>query len=319
MESMEAALVVSRLAEFSASMLLFGAASFRLHFRAEFAAAHEIKNPFDRWLSQVLLIAAVIALLASAAWLDIEAVTMGNGWADALNRQTISAVLFQTEFGGAWTWHLAFGVAALALILSVRRNLQDTTRNILLVGVSAALVASTAWAGHAVMHSGAAGLAALTAQVTHLLAISAWLGSLPALGYILYRAQDDRQGAWRAAAQYILPRYSRMGYVAVGLILLTGCLNSWFMVDGIDALLSTTYGRVLIAKVGLFVLMVCAALVNRFALTPELVKPELKTAMTTTAFARLWRNVAREQLLGLSIIAAVSVLGTLPPAMSGEG
>jgi putative copper resistance protein D len=315
---MEAVLVTSRLAEFSASMLLFGAASFRLYFRAEFAAACEIQKPFDRWLRQVMMVAAVIALVALAAWLDIEAVTMGDGWTDALNAHTISAVLLQTEFGGAWSWHLAFGVAALALILSVRRRLLDTAQNVLLSGVSAALVASTAWAGHAVMHSGAAGLAALTTQIAHLLATSAWLGSLPALGYILYRAQDDPQGGWRAATQYILPGYSRMGYLAVGLILLTGCLNSWFMVDGIDALFSTTYGRVLIVKVGLFVLMVCVALFNRFALTPELLKPKAKTLMTETAFARLWRNVAIEQLLGLSIIAAVCVLGTLPPAMAGD-
>ncbi len=210
--------MISRLAEFAASMVLFGATSFRLYFRTEVAAACEIQEPFDRWLRQVLRVAAVIALVASAAWLDIEAAMMGDGWADALNAHTVSAVLLQTDFGGAWTWHLAFGVAALALILSLRRNLQDTAQNVLLIGVSAALVASTAWAGHAVMHSGAAGLAALTAQVTHLLATSAWLGTLPALGYVLYRAQDDRQGAWRAAAQYILPRYSRMGYVAVGLI-----------------------------------------------------------------------------------------------------
>src|SRR5260370_19150272 len=106
------------------------------------------------------------------------------------------------------------------------------------------------------MHSGAAGLAALTAQVTHLLATAAWLGSLPALGYILYRAQDDRQGAWRAAAQYILPGYSRMGYLAVGLILLTGCLNSCFMRDAIDALFSPTYRGVLILNLRLFLLLI---------------------------------------------------------------
>ncbi len=110
-----------------------------------------------------------------------------------------------------------------------------------------------------------------------------------------------------------------MGYLAVGLILFTGCLNSWFMVDGSDALFSTTYGRVLIVKVGLFVLMVRVALVNRFALTPELVKPKANTTMIALPFEPLWRNVAIEQLLGLSIIAAVSVLGTLPPAMSGDG
>src|SRR5260221_14568653 len=62
----------------------------------------------------------------------------------------------------------------------------------------------------------------------------------------------------------------------------------------------------------------CRPLVNCFALTPEVVKSKLNTTTTALPFKPLWRNVVIEQLLGLSIIAAVSVLGTLPPAMSGQ-
>ena len=261
---------------------------------------------------------SVGALVSSAMWLEIEAVIMGEGWANALHAKTISTVLFQTEFGGAWSWHLAFGVVALALILSARGRLGNTRQDILLIGISAALVASAAWAGHAMMHKGAAGLAALTTQVIHLLAASAWLGSLPALAYVLYRARSDRQDAWRTTARYILPRYSWAGYAAVALILLTGCVNSWFMVDSIEALFSTTYGRILIAKIGLFILMVGVATFNRFVLMPKVLKPKSNTRAAEAAFRRLRRNVAIEQVLGLSIIAVVSVLGTVAPAMPGH-
>lgn len=106
----------------------------------------------------------------------------------------------------------------------------DEAQNVLLIGLSAALVASTAWAGHAVSRSGVAGLILLSVQVIHLLAADAWLGSLPALGYVVYKAQGDREGAWRATARYVLPRYSQAGYAAVTLILLTGTVNSWFLV-----------------------------------------------------------------------------------------
>lgn len=319
MNSVEVILVASRFVEFATSMLLFGALAFRPYVRAGFAEAPEVYDELDAWLRPVLAAAAVLALVASVAWLDIEAVSMGAGWADAVNIRTISAVLIQTEFGGAWMWHLAFGAAMLALFFFVGWRHKGIAQNILLMGMSAALLASSAWAGHAVMHNGAAGAVLLTIQVVHLLAASAWLGSLPALGYVFHRAQRDQadRSSWRIAARHILPRYSQAGYLAVGLILLTGCLQSWFMVDNVDALFRTTYGHILIVKIALFVLMVSVAIINRFVVTPDAARQKPSALMTEMAFKRLWRNVALELSLGISIIAVVSVLGTLAPAMSG--
>jgi putative copper resistance protein D len=309
--------VVARFAQFSATILLLGTSLFLIEFGREKAAIPEIRRALRHWQRPVLASAAAIALASSVAWLDIEAGLMSGHWSNTANPKTLSTVLLQTKFGHVWTGALA-SAAVLLLVLSAPEGRQTTIWTILVAGLAAFLLASSSWTGHAVMHSGPAGALHPTVQVIHVLAASAWLGSLPPLGFALRKAWTMGQAVWRDAARYILPRYSRMGYVAVGLILLTGLLNSWLMVDSIDALFSTTYGRILVAKILLFLLMVSVAAVNRFVLTPQVIRPTSCTLRPELAFQRLWRNVAAEQVLGLAIIAIVSVLGTVAPAMSGH-
>jgi putative copper resistance protein D len=315
---MEAFLVVSRFAQVSAAMLLLGTSLFGIQFQRGSVATPDTRRAFDHWQRPMLLSAAAIALTSSIAWLDIEAGMMGGSWADAANLQTVSTVLFETRFGHVWTWTLASAAILLFVLSMPRGGGQTTLWTALIAGLSAFLIASSAWTGHAVMHGGLTGAIHSMVQVVHVLAASAWLGSLPALGFALHKARRDGQAAWRDSARRILPRYSRMGYLAVGLIVLTGCLSSWFMVDSVDALFSTAYGRILIAKIGLFVLMVSVAAVNRLVLTPRILDSKGTTVVAERAVHQLWRNVAIEQFLGLSIIAVVSVLGTVAPAMSGH-
>jgi len=93
------------------------------------------------------------------------------------------------------------------------------------------------------------------------------------------------------------------------LILASGLLNSWFLVGSVHALLYTTYGQVLMVKVALFLLMVALALFNRFYLMPKLENHDERTLKL------LLRSVAAEQGFAILVVAAVSLLGTLQPAM----
>jgi putative copper resistance protein D len=256
--------------------------------------------------------------VSSAGWLDAETAAMGNGLSDALNLQTLSTVLFETEFGHVWIWHLLSAVVLLCALLLLRGNGWNAAAVGLIAGIATFLVASLAWTGHAVMRSGWGGRADMVVQTLHVLAASAWLGSLPALGYILYRARFDHVGTWHRLARDILPRYSRVGYLAVGLIVLTGSLTSWELVANIAVLAGTTYGHVLLAKICLFGFMVTLALVNRFGLSPIVIKPNSTALEMKTSFAGLGRNVMFEQLLGLMVLGAVSLLGTLQPALIGS-
>jgi len=109
-----------------------------------------------------------------------------------------------------------------------------------------------------------------------------------------------------------------MGYLAVGLVLLTGCIDTWFMVDSFGALFSTSYGRILVAKISLFLLMMGVAAVNRFVLTPTIMHSGSNVTAAEASLRQLRRTVVLEQILGVSIIVLVSVLGTVAPPMPGH-
>jgi putative copper resistance protein D len=55
------------------------------------------------------------------------------------------------------------------------------------------------------------------------------------------------------------------------------------------------------------------AAMNRFWITPQFVRP-LPTDDRHTWLGRLRKHVLAEQVLGLAVLAAVSILGTLQPA-----
>jgi copper resistance protein D len=304
--AMEAALVAVRLVQFAAAMVLLGSPVFALALAARFAAGAPVRREFDRWLRRSLLIAAAAALVSAALWLDLEAGIMGDGWRRTLDPGTIARVLFDTAFGRAWCWHLGLGAALVAIIVPRRGGWGATA---LAAGLAAGFVAGLAWAGHAVMHPGSGHL---LVQAIHLLAGGLWLGSLPALLHLLARARAERSAEWRDAVRYMLPLYSRAGYVAVGLVLATGIANSWFLVARPGYLVTTPFGRVLLAKIALVLLMVGIAACNRFVL-----QKRLKTgAPGGQPIAALRRSVTIELATGALVLAAVSLLGTLPPAMA---
>ncbi|HZT51910.1 MAG TPA: copper homeostasis membrane protein CopD [Stellaceae bacterium] len=307
--AVEPALVAVRLVAFVSGMVLLGSPVFVLGLAARFGPEAAPRRDFAHWLGRVLPLAAAAALGAAALWLDLVAAIMGGGWGQAIDPHTIALVLSDTAFGRAWAWHLGFGVALLGLVLVAPPRAGPATA--LAALLAALFLASTAWAGHAVMHPG---LRPLAVQVVHLLAGGLWLGSLPALFHLLARARASGAADWHAAAIDMLPRYSGAGYGAVALVLLTGMMNSAALVGGMGALATTPYGRVLLVKIALVLLMVGVAAWNRVRLVPRIGALE-PGGDGVAAVRALGRSVALEQALGVLVLAAVSLLGTLPPAL----
>ena len=154
-------------------------------------------------------------------------------------------------------------------------------------------------------------LAHVTNQMVHLLAAGLWLGGLLPLAWLLGRARQPSSAAWISLARDVVPRFSRMGYVAVAALAATGAINSLLLVGHIEALIDTPYGRLLSLKILLFSVMVVLALINRFRLLPRLRREPEPSA----PIAALARSVLCEQALGFAVLAVVSVLGTWPPAI----
>ena len=211
-------------------------------------------------------------------------------------------MLFGTAFGRAWCWHLGF---TLLLVLTAAPQRW--------FGIAPALaglaLASLGFVGHAADQPGWAGLGRELNQSLHLLAAGLWLGGLLPLGWLLHQARRAGATSFPAIAREAVPPFSQMGYAAVAVIALTGSLNTLILVGSAGALVDTAYGRLLALKIALYLTMVAIALVNRFRLSPMV----LRERMTGTPAAALYRSVLIEQAVGVAVLVAVSVLGTWPP------
>lgn len=302
-------LIVSRLLQFSAVIVVFGCGAFRLYGLGvdTTATAADALITFDAWFWRVAIFGSIVALLSALSLMLATTANMAGSAAAALEPDTISKVLFATSFGRVWCWHLVFAVLAIGVCLAPRARWRTPT----ILVLSLLLLVSLGWVGHAVEGQGVTRLVHQINQMVHLLAAGLWLGGLVPLAWLLARARSASGTAWISVAREVVPRFSQMGYAAVALLAATGAVNTLLLVGSTQALVGTPYGRLLGLKILLFLTMVTLALFNRFRLLPRL----RREAHASMAAAALARSVLFELGLGLAILAVVSVLGTWPPAI----
>jgi len=305
-------LIVSRLVQFAAVIVVFGCGAFRLYGLGgdPTPTSANALTVFDAWFWRVATVGATVALLSALSLMLGVAANMAGTAAAALDPDTISKVMLGTSFGRVWCWHLFFALVLIGACLVPRVSWRMPAIQVL----SLLLLVSLGWVGHAVEGQGAARLVHQINQMVHLLAAGLWLGGLVPLAWLLARAQS-RGEAWMSVARDVVPRFSQMGYAAVALLAATGAVNALLLVGNAEALVGTPYGRLLSLKILLFLAMVAVALSNRFRLLPRLQR-EAKASATAAALAR---SVLYEQGLGFAILMVVSVLGTWPPTIHHHG
>jgi copper resistance protein D len=218
-----------------------------------------------------------------------------------------------TDFGRDWLSRLLLIVLLAGLLTAEIRETQDG-RGLLklaVVLVAAGLAGTLAWAGHGIGGAGLPGSVHLAADFVHLIAAAAWVGGLLPLAFML--AAADRASSL-VVARTVSLRFSAYGIVAVGVLLFTGAINTWYLAGSIRALTETDYGHLLLIKIALFLVMVGLATVNRLWLTPALAA-DAGQGRSRIAFRQLRRNVAIEISAGAIILSVVAELGVTPPGL----
>lgn len=284
---MSEALVLCRFVHFSVVLLLFGTGLFRPLL---------LKTPvpaLDRQLAQLARWLTAIALLSGVTWALLITASMAGSATAAFDPATIGVVLGNTFFGQVWRWHLLINALLLALLFTTWRSSAP-----LRLGLSALLLASLAPVGHGAMLDGLSGQLLILNQIIHLTCVAAWLGGLLLLVLILRQPSEPMSR--------ILQRFSGVGYAIVGGLLITGLINvrvltgQWWPTP-----LLSGFALILLIKAALVVGMLALALFNR-----------LRMEDCQQRMAALKRSVVLEWLLGMGAVAAVSLLGTLPPMIA---
>lgn len=263
------------------------------------------------WVRPTLAVAALTVALASLAALVAQTAVMAGSLGEAVKFASLAAMVDGTALGTAMIVRAGAAVFALLGALVLKRG-----RLPWVAATLAGLVvsASFAWTGHGAATEGPAGPFHLVADVVHAVAAAIWLGALAALTILLLR----RTPAGDVGIHRALHGFSSLGAAAVALLVLTGLVNSWFLVGpaAAGALSSSPYGQLLLAKLGLFVLMLGLAVANRYRLVPALGSALAAAEDAKAAFRSLRLSVVAETLAGIGLLGVVAVMGTLPPPAS---
>jgi len=285
---MSEALVLCRFVHFIVVLMLFGAWLFRpLLLKDEAPQVDRHLARLARWL-------AAVALLSGIAWALLITASMAGSAAAAFDPDTVSLVLGHTFFGQVWRWHLLINAVLLALLFTPWRSSTP-----LRLGLSALLLATLAPVGHGAMLDGLSGQLLILNQIVHLTCVAAWLGGLLLLVMILRQPTEPMPA--------ILRRFSGVGYALVAGLLITGLINvrvltgQWWPTP-----LFSGFALILLIKAMIVLAMLGLALFNRLRID------DCEQRMGT-----LRRSVMLEWLLGIGAVAAVSLLGTLPPMITG--
>jgi copper transport protein len=247
---------VARYVAYSGFVLLAGGAAFVLLCWHRGAAVRPVQR---------LVVHGWVAMTAStlAMLLLRGPYTTSGSLGDVLDLGALPAVL-ESKTGAALVSRLLL-LGAAALFVAVLfgafakredgAEKKDLTFGLAIGGsvVAAGIAATWALSEHA--STGIQPSVAMPVDVLHLLAVAVWLGGLATLLTALYRSAAVERRAVR--------RFSTVAFVSVVVLAATGLYQSWRQVGSWSALTGTTYGRLLLLKVGLVAVMVGVAWISR--------------------------------------------------------
>ncbi|HLY83025.1 MAG TPA: CopD family protein, partial [Acidimicrobiales bacterium] len=132
---------------------------------------------------------------------------------------------------------------------------------------------------------------AIPFDLVHLAAASVWIGGLAILAVAALGRGDGQPDT---SLRPVVTRYSQTALVAVGAIAVTGGFAAWRQVGSLNAVTSTTFGRLLLAKTIIFAVLVVVASLSRRIVHGNLAMPFVG------ARARMRRVSSDERAIRLS-------------------
>jgi putative copper resistance protein D len=210
---------------------------------------------------------------------------------------------FSIQFAKAGLLRVVLGIALAVVSWLLLRRSQSTGARVAVVTLALLLGGSSAWLSHAVGRLENRGIL-MGLDALHQIGAAVWVGGVIHLVafWFLWRGSGDNRLASR-----VLRRFSPMALASVGAIVGAGAALSLSYVDGIDGLLGTGYGIMLLTKLTLLAAALLLGGLNFLAVRRV-------TLWDRAVSTRLWLFTEAEVGLGLTLLLAAASLTSLPPA-----
>jgi copper transport protein len=244
---------IVRFAAFAALFVLVGGAAF-----VAGAWPEGREDERARWLLRVGLIAALVTTLAAIALQGPYGggLPLLKAFSPAVFREVL-----KTRFGQVYLARIL--ILLVAGIPLLRRLLRSGplprwwAPAALLTG--AAILVTPGLAGHAA--TGSLVVLAVPFDLVHPAGAAVWVGGLSVLAVAVLVPRRDKEKA--NPLRTVLPRYSQWALAAVLAIAVSGGFAAWRQIGSLSAVTTTTFGRLVLAKTIIFVVLVAVATRSR--------------------------------------------------------
>lgn len=280
-----AALPAIRWLHLAALLSGLGAEAFRLLSRRALATT-SAGEALLRGLVSYARLSVLVTLASGAAWFWLQGSAMLGRPVDSIEA---ARTIAETLFGQALLLRASLLVLTIWLLRSSGRAGSAA------LPVLAIAVLLQGWLGH-----GAATDRWTTAALgLHVLAAGLWLGSLlPLLAACLLLPME---------APALARRFTPLGMACVAVLAATSLLQTQALVGTLAATLGTDYGKLALAKLALFGILLLLAAANRFRFVP--------LAESSGSARGLALSIAAEAGVGLATVAVAAALASQPPAI----
>jgi len=244
-----------------------------------------INQTYRSKFSKITGVALVGVLVSNFVMIAVQTVRLETSPIDVLG----------TTFGATWLIRMIITIILLGIWFWMERKPHLTNKkHVPMLIVSLALIFTTTMFGHGT----ASELAApMILDYVHNLLASVWIGGVIFFSFVILPtlAKLDWMEKEKTVLA-ILPRYSGMVTIALGILIITGPTLLWFLESDVTSITNSTYGLLIFAKIFLALIMIGLGAYFQF----KVQRPAVKN-------------------LGGAIGAGVFGFGEKPPDVSKEG
>lgn len=296
--------VTGRWLAFIAILICVGAAAFAFLLRRARIEGADRAEMSARSAS-IGIIAAVAVVVAANLRLIVQVEGLrfpDDPWLDVASR-----LLVETDWGTVWLVQVgAACVAAIAFALQRRyRSVWDWVVAVVALG----LAMTPTMSSHARSSESGQTMLPIISDVVHLIAAGTWVGTLSVMFLSVAPLRGPGSGRsipWRS----LLERFSPLALGSAAMLVSTGVVSSFMHVPTPQALVTSSYGRLLLLKLLLVFVVIVLGWRNWRVFTPRI---------ETDGGVGLRRGMAGEVIAAALVLLVTALLvATPPPDVSGS-
>jgi copper transport protein len=239
--------IIARAAEYLGTTLFYGGLAFLALLWPAGAGVRNVR---------VLLICSwVVGAVACLASLGLEGAWAAHQPASGALRSSILHQVLTTDFGHQYAAKGLLWLLALVVLADVLRRgehaLTSLAWRVGFLAVSLGTLRIAGLTGHS--HDTPDPVLSQLADLAHLIALCLWIGGLAMLLLGVLPRRDSTE------LRQIVPRYSKLAMGCVCVVVASGAVLGWRIVGTVNGLTSTTYGHLLLVKIGLLAVILAGA------------------------------------------------------------